>query len=264
VAQALREAEADPATATEPSEAPANETPAHAYTPVWDTQQMTLLRFRAHVQRPHGDFENRAVEARAYEADVALLHGVAADLQALAADGKRFPVSIQIEHSSLASNSRRSNLIQALAAIPPLARKALTLEIGAPLDGFWTLGLKAFLEVIRPQGIGVSARMQLEEPHTIATGGVLKSIAVDLSGLGRGEAASLRLLTAFGEAVRSQGYECAAYSLNSRALVLGAMGAGFRYVAGRAVHADVPALTTALRFEPLDLYADVRRTGVSP
>jgi hypothetical protein len=239
------------------------EAASHGYSPVWDTQQMTLLHFRAHASRLWAEFDDRTREVEAYKSDIALVRAVAVDLQGLAAEGRRLPVTVAIEHTSLAVNSQRANLIQALAAIPGAARKILTLEIGVPTDGFWTYGCKSLLEMCRPLGVGLAARVRLDEPQAMPPASGLKSVATDLDGPPRREAASLKLLTAFGGLARAQGHECAAYGLKSRALVLGAIGAGFRYVAGPAVHADVSGLATALRFEPIDLYADVQRTAAS-
>lgn len=233
----------------------------HVYSPVWDTRQMTLLHFRAHAARPWAEFDDRTREVQAYKTDIALARAVAVDLQGLAAEGRRLPVTVAIEHSSLAVNSQRASLIQALAAIPRAARKILTLEISPPADGFWTYGCKSFLEVSRPLGIGLTARVRLDEPQAMPPAGGLKCVVTDLEGPTRREAASLRLLTAFAELARAQGHECAAYGLKSRALVLGAIGAGFRYVAGPAVHPDVGGLATALRFEPIDLYTGIQRAA---
>jgi hypothetical protein len=233
----------------------------HSYSPVWDTRQMTLLHFRAHASRPWAEFDDRTREVQAYKTDIALVRAVAIDLQGLAAEGRRLPVTVAIEHSSLATNSQRASLIQTLARIPGAARKILTLEVDVPADGFWTYGCKSFLEMARPLNVALSARMRLDEAQAMPSGGGLKCVATDLNGPSRREAASLRLLTAFGGLARAQGQECAAYGLRSRALVLGAIGAGFRYVAGEAVHPDVGGLSTALRFEPIDLYADVQRAA---
>jgi hypothetical protein len=242
-------------------DAPGPEGASHSYSPVWDTRQMTLLHFRAHASRPWAEFDDRTREVEAYKADIALVRAVAVDLQGLAAEGRRLPVTVAIEHSSLAVNSQRTSLIQALAAIPGAARKILTLEISAPSDGFWTYGCKSFLEMSRPMGVGLAARVRLDEAQAMPPAGGIKSVATDLEGPPRREAASLRLLTALGGLARAQGHECAAYGLKSRALVLGAIGAGFRYVAGPAVHPDVGGLATALRFEPIDLYADIQRAA---
>ena len=269
VGQALQAAEALPDVVAVAPEAPEFGTPAfgapdaedatHSYSPVWDTRQMTLLHFRAHAPRSWGEFDDRAREVGAYKADIALVRAVAVDLQGLAAEGRRLPVTVSIEHSSLASNSQRASLVQALAAIPAAARKILTLDVSAPVDGFWTYGCKSFLEMSRPLGVALAARVRLDEAHAMPAAAGLKCVATDLEGPPRREAASLQLLTAFGGLARAQGHECAAYGLKSRALVLGAIGAGFRYVAGPAVHPDVGGLATALRFEPIDLYADVQR-----
>ncbi|MBS0361739.1 MAG: hypothetical protein JSR98_10185 [Proteobacteria bacterium] len=264
VSRALQAAEAASEVAAAPSaaaEAAAAEAGPHHYSPVWDTRQMTLLHFRAHASRPWAEFDDRAREVQAYKTDIALVRAVVVDLQGLAAEGRRLPVTIAIEHSSLATNSQRASLIQALARVPGAARKILTLEVDVPADGFWTYGCKSFLEMSRPLGVGLAARVRLDEPHAMPPAGGLKCVSTDLEGLPRREAASLRLLTAFGGLARAQGHEGAAYGLKSRALVLGAIGAGFRYVAGAAVHPDIDGLSTALRFEPIDLYADVQRAA---
>jgi|SRR5579859_5502 len=265
--QALQTAKStsDPAGAalTIPAQADAAqaEVASHAYSPVWDTRQMTLLHFRAHATQPQAKFDVRTAELQAYKSDIALVQAVAVDLQGLTAEGRRLPVTVTIAHSSLAANSQRAGLIQALAAVPGPARKILTLEISVSADGFWTYGCKAFLEMIRPLGVGLAARVGLDEPRTMPPAAGLRGVTTDLQGSAQREAASLRQLTAFGGAARAQGHECTAYGLKSRALVLGAIGAGFRYVAGPAVHPDVGGLATALRFEPIDLYADVQRAA---
>ena len=115
--------------------------------------------------------------------------------------------------------------------------------------------------MVRPLGMSLAALVRLDEPQAMPQGAFLKGVATDLGGLPRREAASLSLLTAFGGHARGRDVDCAAYGLGSRALVLGAIGAGFRYVAGPAVHPDVAGLATALRFEPLDLYADIQRAA---
>jgi len=51
--------------------------------------------------------------------------------------------------------------------------------------------------------------------------------------------------------------ERSAYGLASRSLVLGAIGAGFRFLSGPAIHADVSSPAKAVRFDPLDLYRDL-------
>jgi hypothetical protein len=263
VGRALQAAEAasgsaPPPLATAAADVAGAEGALHGYSPVWDTRQMTLLHFRAHGSRPWAEFDDRMREVEAYKADIALVRAVALDLQGLAAEGRRLPVTVAIEHSSLAVNSQRASLIQALAAIPSASRKILTLEIGVPTDGFWTYGCKSLLEMCRPLGVGLTARLRLDETQAMPPASGLKGVATDLEGPPRREAASLRLLTVFGGLARAQGHECAAYGLKSRALVLGAIGAGFRYVSGPAVHPDVSGLATALRFEPIDLYADIQ------
>lgn len=232
----------------------------HSYSPVWDTRQMTLLHFRAHTVRSEVEFDERAREVQAYRADLALVRTVALDLQGLSAEGRRLPVTVALDHASLGASSQRANLLQALAAVPPGLRKILTLEISAPASGFWTYGCKAFLEVAHTLGVGASALVPLNEPQALPQAGALRRIATEVGGPSRREAASLRLLTAFAGHARTLGLDCAAYGLDTRALVLGAIGASFRYVAGTAVHPDVEGLATALRFEPLDLYRDAPLT----
>ena len=61
----------------------------------------------------------------------------------------------------------------------------------------------------------------------------------------------------FGQRARTLGMDCALYGLTSRALVLGAAGAGFRFLSGPAIQAEASDIAKALRFEPLDLYRDL-------
>jgi hypothetical protein len=231
-----------------------------SYSPVWDTEQMTLLRFRGYIPRdPPGALEDRVRETIAFQQDLAVVRAVAGDLQVLARQNRRLPTTIAIDHASLGITSQRASLRHALSNIPPSLRKFVTLEVCGPQESFWTYGCKAFLEMTKPLGIGWSALVPLEELHLIPASGTLKVVATDLSSAVGHEAQALALLAAFASAARAQGLEACAYGLNSRALVLGAVGAGFRYVAGPAIHPDVTGLATALRFEPSDLYADMTR-----
>ncbi|HLZ74190.1 hypothetical protein [Phenylobacterium sp.] len=232
-----------------------------SYSPVWDTEQMTLLRFRGYIPRePPGAMEDRAREAAAFQQDLAVVRAVAGDLQVLARQNRRLPTTIAIDHASLGVTSQRASLRHALSNIPASLRKFVTLEICGPQEAFWTYGCKAFLEMTKPLGVGVSALVPLEQTHLIPASGTLKVVATDLSDMDGREAQALAMLAAFASVARAQGLDACAYGLNSRALVLGAVGAGFRYLAGSAIHPDVGALASALRFEPSDLYADMTRS----
>jgi hypothetical protein len=235
-----------------------------SYSPVWDTEQMTLLRFRGYIPRdPPGVLQDRAREAVAFQQDLAVIRAVAGDLQVLARQNRRLPTTIALDHASLSITSQRASLRHALSNIPASLRKFVTLEVCGPEEAFWTYGCKAFLEMTKPLGVGWSALVPLEQIHLIPPAGTLKVVATDLNGMGGSEAQALAMLAAFAGAARAQGLEACVYGLNSRALVLGAVGAGFRYVAGSAIHPDVTGLATALRFEPSDLYADMARPSPS-
>jgi hypothetical protein len=222
---------------------------------------MTLLRYRASAfgspTRAKGD---RASESELFQMDVALALAVADDLRTLAERGRRLPVTLPIQHSSLGSGSQRSQLRQALGAAPPDLRRLLTVQICWPEDQFWTYSCKAFLEAARPLGVGWAALIDIEDPRAIPQAGEwLRVVGTVVRGEAHTDAEALRLMTAFAARARTLGMDCAAYDLASRAMVLGAVAAGFRYMAGPAIHSEVQALTHAVRFEPLDLYADIRR-----
>lgn len=228
-----------------------------SYAPVWDTEQMTLLRFRGYIPRaPPGVLEDRAREAIAFQQDLALVRAVAGDLQVLARQNRRLPTTVSIDHATLGVTSQRASLRHALSNIPAALRKFVTLEVCWPQESFWTYGCKAFLEMTKPLGIGWSALVPLEQIDQIPQAGALKVVATDLSASPGHEAQALEMLAAFAAAARAQSLESCVYGLSSRALVLGAVGAGFRYVAGPSIHPDVTGLATALRFEPADLYTD--------
>jgi hypothetical protein len=195
---------------------------------------------------------------------LAVLRAVAGDMQVLARQNRRLPTTVAIDHASLAVTSQRSNLRHALAGVPTSLRKFITLEVCDPKESFWTYGCKTFLDMTRSMEIGWSALVALEQIQLIPPAGTLKLVATDLTGSERPEAQSMALLAAFAEAARAQGLESCVYGLNSRALVLGAVGAGFRYIAGPAVHPDLPELGTALRFEPAHLYPEISRAPAPP
>jgi hypothetical protein len=220
---------------------------------------MTLLRFRASVSvaPPYAETD-RSLELDVFQADLALIRAVSRDVRGLADCGRRLPVTLAVRHTSLSSGNQQTQLHQALAALPVELRKFITVEICFPPGESWTYACKAFLERTRPLGLGWSALVDLERPQAILqVGAWLRSVGASLSSDTRTESESLRLMATFGARTRELGLECAAYGLASRSLVLGAIGAGFRFLSGPAIHADVSSPAKAVRFNPLDLYRDL-------
>jgi hypothetical protein len=232
---------------------------AQAYSPVWDVTQMTLLRFRAPIVETFAGAETEhAAESEASQADLRRIRAVNDDLRDLVDHGRRLPIIVPVHHTSLGSVSQRTRLYDAFAEAPMALRKLITVEICFPREEFWTYACKAFIEMARPLGLGWSALTDLEQPLAIPKAdSILRGVATTLSSEMRSEAESLRLMTIFCQRCRALDLACAAHGLATRALVLGAVGAGFRFLSGRAVHADVSSLANAVRFEPLDLYPDL-------
>lgn len=231
----------------------------HAYSPIWDVAQMTLLRFRAvGLGLAAANEAGRGEELEGFRLDLALIRAVGADLLELVDSGRRLPVTIALRHTSLCAATQRAELHRALAETPPALRKLITLEICAPQEVFWTYACKAFFEATHPLGVGWSAAVELERTNAIPRGAAqLRSVGALLAGRPGEDAQSMRLMAAFGARARELGLICAAYGLESRALVLAAIGAGFRFLAGPAIHADITHLKNAVKFKPLDLYPDL-------
>lgn len=239
---------------------------AHAYSPVWDLTQKTLLRFRASLcGAPPSPETDSVLESEFLRRDLILIRRVIEDLRALLEGGRRLPITIPVHHASLGSGSHRTRLFRAFAEAPPLLRKLITVEFCFPHDDFWTYPCETFLEMARPLGMGWSALIALERPRSIPPGrSWLSGVGSAISGEARTGAENLRLMTDFGQRSRTLNLECTLYGMSSRALVLGAVGAGFRYLSGPAIHPDVPSIANALRFEPLDLYRDMVRRSPAP
>lgn len=229
------------------------------YSPLWDVAQMTLLRFRAvAADGPLVAISDPNPEATATQNDLIRIQAVIEDLYELVQSGRRLPVTIPIQHASLGSVSQRGRIQKAISESPHELRKLITVEICSPNDEFWTYSCRTFLETARTLNIGWSALIALDHPSLIPhPRSLLRGVGAVISVDEHNEAERLRLMKDFGQRARLQGVECAAYGLTSRALVLGAVGAGFRFLSGPAIQKDVRGIANAVRFDPLDLYRDI-------
>ncbi len=224
--------------------------PAYAFTPVWDTAQMTLLRYRTAAPDLVGETET-------FEADLALVRAAGEELRLLAESGQRRPLTIVVRQTSLGGNAQRAAIRQAVTAVAPSLRRLLTIEVALRRGEEWSYGSRSFLEAAGASGCGFSVLVDLDCPHPLPAEPALKDAGVTLSQIeASSEAESLRLLAAFAR-TKAQGFIAAAHGLGTRSLVLGAIAAGFRYLSGPAVHPDYDNLGAAVRFEAADLYRDL-------
>jgi hypothetical protein len=230
----------------------------HAYTPVWDVTQMTLLRYRAAAPAA-----GEPTPGERFETSLRLLRSVRDDLNALAGAGARRPVTLAIHQHSLGGNAERTQLRQALSEIADPLRRLVTVEIAFAHDGHWSYGCRTFVEATRALGVRYGVLLNWEQMLTLPGDAGVQTAAVSLASANVGEGASLSLMHGFASRARTLGLDAAAHHLGTRPLVLGALSAGFRFLSGPCVQPDTPSLTNAVRFEPLDLYADLVREGAA-
>jgi len=247
-----------------PSDPAAAEAPAHwAYTPVWDFEQMNLIRFRltartalgSRVHPCHAEAGD-ASESRCFENDLACLDRAVIDLAALSASGRRLAVICPIHHSSLTRGSWANLLIRQATLAKPSVRRLLTIEICGPTTDLGAHSVRSFLDLMNRIGIACSGCFTTETASTPPADVLLKTVSLELPQSHIAEASVMATMAATSQTWLHKKAELGVYGLSSRSLVVSAASSGFRFLAGDAVHRDVLALDQAVRFDVADLYRE--------
>jgi hypothetical protein len=139
---------------------------------------------------------------------------------------------------------------------PVPARKLVTLEVVAGADdGDWIGSLE------RAWGTAPGAPQAAVPLKASAVPArrseLVRSLTLALADDFVANKAGIGLLGAFTQKAERAGYACGVCGLRTRAAVLAATAAGFRQLAGPAIHRDVGALGQAAHFDLKSLYRDL-------
>lgn len=231
------------------------------YSPIWDYQQSALIRFRlsacvnGRTVHPYSGKDPDASETALFENDLRAVSKVLRDLALLASRGRRLPVVCPVHFSSVSLESRRSRLFHELRNGPPHSSRLVVLEVVRPPGALWARGFLDIADAFRRSGFTASMCLPVDRLAEVAAlAPHVQALTTETPGGGAIEKVKIEQLNAFVRRTRGAGIDAGVYGLSTRSLVMAALGGGFRFLSGEAVHASAETLENALRFEALDLY----------
>jgi len=229
--------------------APLPRQPIHwLYTPVWDCEQHSLVRFRL---TSGGRFASQtiALGAAAYGADLRTVAKSIDDSARLADEGRQLSVIPVIHAASLTVAWRRDQLIELIDRAPRPIRRLLRLEVLMP-EFAATEALARFAEALAACEVPLAVGVPLDSAALVQPAGL--PIITASAEVADSAPDTLSRLEIFARRCAEAGLQTAAHGLDSRAFVDGAREAGVRFLSGEAIHAGDADLR-GLRLEPADL-----------
>jgi hypothetical protein len=218
------------------------------YTPVWDAEQHSLVRFRL----TSGDRLAAAAAplgASTYGVDLRTVSKALDDTVRMGAEGRRRSMIPVIHVSSLTVAWRRDQLIELIGHAPRPVRRLLRLEVFMPRFAV-TEPLLRFAEALAAIEVRLAVGVPLEGIGALQPAGLpLAAVSVEVA---EDSPAMLRRLRDFARRCDELGLRSAAHGLDSGGLLGGALAGGVRFVSGAAVHPGGSDLAD-LCVEPRDL-----------
>ena len=220
-----------------------------SYSPVWDVKNMHLGRFRLMRGSP-GSSAREAV----LRTDAAAVRKALEDLGSQGGDRSRASVIVPVHETSLTTAPERQQILGPVAAAPGAVRAKFIFEVAAG-ELASTPAAAEFIDAAGRLGLRCGVCSVLSGEHDgPAPADPGDAAAVEVSA-GTEDAEALAGLTTFARRCRQVGRISAAYALENRALVLGAVAAGVRLLSGSAVQPPIEVLGPSRRFTLAELYA---------
>lgn len=241
---------------------PAPSGPAWCYAPVWDFSSNALVRFRLTsadwraYRAEEGPHEGRRTVA--FDTDMRAISKAVGDLSTLTAEGRRLFVICVVSQTSLGVEWRRNQLVELLSAAPLALRSLLQVDVFSPVFDPGQ-GLARFFEALSLLKVRTGVTVPLESRRAVHSAGMPLNACSAEAPAYLPQAEVLSLLNTFARRSAQVGLDAAVHGLDSRALVIGGMAAGIRYLSGEAVHPTTHDLGQGVRFEARNLYRDLLR-----
>ena len=168
----------------------------------------------------------------------------------------RVALHVTLPLRALTYSPSRFRVLHALRDLPPEVRKLLILEIVELADGLPQSRLAEIVTSIAPHARAVLARAPTAAADLTAWRSCgLNGATLDCSELDPADRQAQAKLTTFVRNASKVSRACVAYGLASRALLLAAWSAGFTHLNGPGLTADVLRSKSAVRLQPIDLFA---------
>lgn len=211
------------------------------YRPVWDVRRRVLSAYLCSVP----DTERwRRADAH----DLAILERAIGDLHCLYARGERVFVIVPIHAATLGHRRSRQIWLERLGTIPRPLREGIVLNVRGLSPEMPQSRIVDLVSHLRAVDHALIATLPLTPrlvPLLTATG--IGTIGAEI-GRANDEAAIMEAMGRFAEATLGSRTVLFAQGLSSSSLAVAALGAGFVYLEGAAIHPPVPAPANVARF----------------
>ncbi|MGH6942317.1 hypothetical protein [Hypericibacter sp.] len=218
------------------------------YQPIWHRETQAITSYGLNLRFLVGDAQLSVNELMDWESDPEVVVAVdllvakkaLADLASMLRQGTKAILSLPIHRAVLDLPVARAQLLALLTAAPVPMRQLILLDILDAYAGDWAM-LPALVAGLRRASREVVLRLPLDHTdfsRVLAAGG--RTVGGDLREHAWPHARAMRGLAEFGKAARSAGLKCYVLGINTQPLAIGAIAAGFDFLAGHAVSPEIP------------------------
>jgi GGDEF domain-containing protein len=218
------------------------------YQPIWHRETQAITSYGLNLRFLVDEAQLSVSELLAWEDDPEIVVAVdllmakkaLADLAGMLRQGTKAILSVPLHRAVLDQPVARAELLSLLTAAPMTMRQLVLLDILDAYTGDWGL-LTALVGGLRRVSREVVLRLPLDQTdfaRLLASG--VHTVGGDLRDHAWPHARAMRSLAEFGKAARAAGLKCYAMGINSAPLAIGAIAAGFDYLAGSAVSPEIP------------------------
>jgi GGDEF domain-containing protein len=172
--------------------------------------------------------------------DLLMVKKALADLAGMLRQGTKAILSLPLHRAVLDQPVARAQLLSLLTAAPATMRQLILLDILDAYSGDWGL-LTALVGGLRRVSREVILRLPLDHTdfaRVVAAGA--HTVGGDLRDHAWPHARAMRSLAGFGKAASAAGLKSYVLGINTAPLAIGAIAAGFDYLAGNAVSPEIP------------------------
>lgn len=218
------------------------------YQPIWHRETQAITSYGLNLRFLVDQAQLSVNELMAWEDDPEVVVAVdllvakkaLSDLAAMLRQDTKAILSLPIHRAVLDLPVARAQLLGLLTAAPVPMRQLILLDILDAYAGDWGM-LPALIAGLRRASREVVLRLPLDHTdfsRVLAAGA--RTVGGDLREHAWPHARAMRGLADFGKAARSAGLKCYVLGINTQPLAIGAIAAGFDFLAGNAVSPEIP------------------------
>lgn len=235
-----------------------------SYRPIWDVQHKVLSTYSSVVSLPRcGDDNAEAILGNEppefmVELDLLMLTRVVDDLTRLHQDKRRVLIACPLHVATLSNRRAREKFVRTYHPLPDEIRRDIIFELIGQWEGMPQSRLIDLMACVKPVSRSVVALVDIDWTRfDLLRDGGISRVGIDLSRPELSETQLLPLMGRFVERANKGGMKTTAHGLSSNSLAVGALGAGFDFVEGAAIHGPVETAEHIFRFHVENLFTEL-------